>query len=440
MKSKLIVLSSMLILAALLLGACAPAAPAAEAPAAEEPAAEEAPAEEAAKEPIVFKLGMVGPFSGPSARIGTEMKDGALMAFEAVDYMVGDYKVEFVFVDSQSDPAKATQAYEQAIVQDGIQAGLLNWHSSVAVALMEVTAKYKIPHILGTGSTDIINQKYASDPEKYGYWTMKSWPIPSRMTVMYVEALEQAIEDGTFAPEEKTVVIYAEDTDLGRTVGNGFRDQFEAVGWTVLAQEYFPLGQTEFYPLLNKFKDLNPAVMAGTCTAPPSLAAIIKQSEEIGLKSVHISDGVGWIGGWYELIGKSSDFVLDQIPKFGSEKGKAFAKAFEEKYGYEPSASTGGIGYDAANIWIEIAKAVQAKGEELNSETIYNFIQEEIMTGNWTYTDGIVMKEWKWDMSTPPDPVLGRDYFIFPILQYFDGESFIVYPPDWADQPVKFRE
>ena len=56
------------------------------------------------------------------------------MALEEINSQIGKYKIEPVWIDSQSDPAKASQAYEQAVVQDGIQAGVLNWHSSVAVA------------------------------------------------------------------------------------------------------------------------------------------------------------------------------------------------------------------------------------------------------------------------------------------------------------------
>ena len=84
----------------------------------------------------VFKLGVDGPFSGPSALTGNEFKASVTMALEKINYQIGKYKIEPVWIDDQSDPAKGTQAYEQAVVQDKIQAGILNWNSSVAVALM----------------------------------------------------------------------------------------------------------------------------------------------------------------------------------------------------------------------------------------------------------------------------------------------------------------
>ena len=215
----------------------------------------------------VFKIGVLGPFTGPSARTGDEFKTAAEMALENIDYTVGDYTIEPVWVDSQSDPEKATRAYEEAIVQDGIQAGVLNWHSSVAVAVMEVNAKHKVPHFFGFGATEVVNEKFNSDREKYGYWTTKGWPTPDKLSQNYVTALEDAIAAGSWNPAEKTAAIYGEDTDWGRSFGDGIASQLEAAGWTIKDRQYFPIEQTEFYPLLNKFKDENVALVAGTSKA-----------------------------------------------------------------------------------------------------------------------------------------------------------------------------
>ena len=384
----------------------------------------------------IFKLGFLGPFSGPSARTGEEFKDAATMAFEVIDWKIGDYKIEPVWIDSQSDPAKATQAYEQAIVQDGIQAGVLNWHSSVAVACMEVTAKHKIPHIFGFGATEVVNETFASDPAKYGYWMLKGWPTPAKLSIFYVQALEDAIASGTWTPENKTVAIYGEDTDWGRSFGAAIKGQFEAAGWTIVDEQYFAIDQTEFYPLLTKFKDLNPAVIAGTSTAAPSFSAFIKQADEVGIKSLIIADGLGWVGEWYELTGSSSNYVLDQIPGWASEKSQQFADDFEARWGIEPSPSSAGLSYDGSSLFIAIAQATLDEYGELTSENIYNFIKDNVWTGEWSFTDGIVMTEYKYTSETSPDPVVGKGYYIFPVLQYQDGVGKIVYPPEWAEQEL----
>ncbi len=446
MKVKILALLSVVMLLVTLSAGCAAppptAAPAAEAPVevTEAPAAATEAATEAPAAQEVFKLGVQGPFSGPAAQTGDEFKGSVNMAFDAINWQIGKYKIEPVWIDCQSDPAKGSQAYEQAVVQDGIQAGILNWHSSVAVSLMEVTAKHKIPHFFGFGATEVVNETFASDPEKYGYWMVKGWPSPAKLSISYVQALEDAIAEGTWTPEAKTVAIYGEDSDWGRSFGGAIKQQLQDAGWEVVTEEYFALDQTEFYPLLNKFVDLNPALVAGTSTAAPTMSAFIKQADEVGLQSLIIADGLGWFGDWYDLTGASSNYVLDQIPGFATEEGQKFAQDFEERWGFPPSPSAAGLAYDGSRFFIALAEAVIEQHGELTSETIYNFVKDKVWTGEWTYTDGIVMSEYKYTAETVPDPVVGKGYYIFPVRQYFDGEGKVIYPPDWAVQKLSPKQ
>ena len=435
MRLKRYTLVAIFIILALLFAGCAPATqePAAEEPAAEEPGEAEEPADEPMEE-MVFTIGVLGPFTGPSARTGEEFRVSSEMALEAIDYTIGDYTIEVVWIDSQSDPEKATRAYEEAVVQDGVQAGVMNWHSSVAVAVMEVTAKHQVPHFFGFGATEVVNEKFDSNPEKYGYWTSKGWPTPVKLTVNYVEALENAIADGTWAPESKTVAIYGEDTDWGRSFGEGIAGQLEDVGWEVVDRQYFPIEQTEFYPTLNSFKDQGVALVAGTSTAPPSISAFIKQADEVGLESMIIADGLGWVGEWYDLTGDASNYVIDQIPGFASDAAKDFAVAFEEKSGLQPSPSSGGLSYDGMNFFIKVLQTTFEDYGELTSEAVYQTVQDKVWTGEMTFTaeDGaIVMQEY--DFSNPPDPVIGGDYYTFPVLQYMDGDQVYVFPESIAE-------
>jgi branched-chain amino acid transport system substrate-binding protein len=424
----------------------APQAAATEAPKAAEPtaapAAAEATAAPAAGAPTkVFKLGVDGPFSGPGAKNGEEFKRSFQMAMESINYTIGDYKIEPVWIDDQSDPAKGTAAYEQAVVQDKIQAGILNWNSSVAVALMELTAKYKIPHFFGFGATEVVNETFASDPEKYGYWMNKGWASPSKLTISYVLALEDAIAKGTYKPEKKTVALAGEDTDWGRSFIKAIKGQFEEKGWEIVAEEYFPIDQSDFVPLWNKFKESDPAVLVLSSVVTPVSSAAIKQADQVGLKSLIIADGLGWAGNWYELTGKASNYVLDQIPQLASDKAKAFATAYETKYGDKPSPSAAGLAFDGTNYFIAMAnEVIKQNNGELTSQGIYDFVRNNIWTGKWTYKDGIIMQEYQYTPETVPDPVVGAGKYMFPVLQYFDGQSTIVYPPDVATQELKAKE
>ncbi len=392
-----------------------------------------------APEEKVLKIGVEGPFTGPSARTGEEFKGSVQMAFEAINYKVGDYKIELVWIDDQSDPEKGTRAYEEAVVGQGIQAGFLGWHSSVAVAQMEVTAKHKIPHFFAMGATGLVNEKFNSDVDKYGYWMTKGWPDPSKLSIAYVNALEDAIKAGTWTPSEKKVAIYGEDTDWGRSFGGAIKKQFEDAGWTVVSEDYFTKEQTEFTPLLTRYKDEGVPVLAGTSTIPPSISAFIKQSDDVGLKSLIIADGLGWVGEWYNLTGSSSDYVVDQIPGWTTDEAKKFATDFEAKWGITPSPSAAGLSYDFANFFIKVLQTALQDYGELTSETIYKVGKEKVWTGQLTFTDGIVMSEYKYTAETIPDPVVGKGAYIFPVLQYHGGDSMVIWPDEWKSGDIEAK-
>lgn len=435
---RLALLSLILVLAFAFSGCASPATPAPAAPApaatAAPVAAEPAQATQAGAAPgKVFKLGVEGPFSGPGAKTGEELRNAFVMAMEAIDYTIGDYRIEPVWIDDQADPAKGAAAYEQAVVQDKIQASILNFNSSVAVALMELTAKYKVPHFFSFGATEVVDETFHSDPERYGYWMLKAWPSPTKLTLSYVLALEDAIDKGVYKPAKKTVALAGEDTDWGRSYIKAIRVQLEEAGWEVVGEEYFPIDQSDFIPLWNKYKEADPALAVVIAVAAPVSSAAIKQADQVGLKSLIIGDALGWAGNWYELTGKASDYVLDQIPQLATDKAKAFAEAYEARFGAKPSPSAAGLGYDGTNFFIALAKDVmKANSGELTSEGIYNFVKDNVWTGQWTYKDGIIMPEYQWTPDTVPDPVVGAGKYLFPVLQYFDGESVIIYPPDIA--------
>jgi branched-chain amino acid transport system substrate-binding protein len=422
------------ILLSLILGACGGATPQA---ATQAPAATEPPEEK------VLRVGLEGPFTGPNARVGEEFFDAATMAFDKVNWKIGDYTVELVKIDDESDPEKATRAYEEAIVRDKIQVGLINWHSSVAVALMEVVAKYKIPHFFGFGATELVNEKYQSDPEKYSYWMGKTWPMPAKLSIAYVETIQDAMELGLWDPPSRKAAIFGEDTDWGRSFGAALRDQLIDAGWEITSEDYFALGEVEFYPLLNKWKSAGVSLIGGTSTGATSYAALIKQSREVELPVLIVADGLGWIGEWYELTGDASNFVLDQIPQWTTPEARAFRDDFETRFGITPSPSAGGQAYDMTNFFIKLANETLTAFGELTSASLYQMGQDKLWQGELVFTraDGaIIHEQYKYTPESIPDPVVGLGNYIFPVIQYTGGEGKMVWPDVWQEAELQIPD
>jgi branched-chain amino acid transport system substrate-binding protein len=422
----------LVLILSLVVGACAPAVPSAQPAEPAEPAVPAAPPADAK----VLKVGVLAPFTGPSARVGEEFKGAVTMAFDAIDWTVGDYTIEVVWIDGESDPEKATRAYEAAITRDGIQVGLLNWDASEVIPLMDLVAKYKVPHFFAMGTSEDIDLKYKSD-EKYSYWMGKGWPTPSKLTINYVNALEDAINLNLWAPAEKKVVLYGNDDEWSRGFAQAIGSQLTDAGWEIVDEVYIPIGETDFYPMLTKIKSLDVPLMAGTMDDAAGFPAMIKQAREKDVKSLIVADGLGWVGEWYNMTGNASDYSIDQIPGWATPKAVAFKDEFTERWGIEPSPSSAGLAFDETNFFIKVLQQTFADTGELTSESIYNTGKEKMATGQLTYTDGILMKEYKFTTESMPDMVVGKGYFVFPVIQYFDGVGKTVWPDEIKEQELQ---
>ena len=390
----------------------------------------------------VLKVGVLGPFTGPSAKTGSEFKGSVTMALDKIGSKVGDYSIEVVWIDSQSDPAKATGAYSEAAERLGIQAAVLNWHSSVAVAVMDVAAQYKVPHMFGFGAAATVNEKWVAEPDKYSYWGGKGWPVPGKLMAGYAEAVNNAVDKGIFTPEKKLAAVACEDTDWGHSAGESMAQEFEKRGWEIVAKDYFQTTQTDFYPLFSKYKKKGVTMLMSTSTAQAATAAFIKQVREVGLKSMVVIDGLGWSGEWYDMTGAASDTVLDMIPQLTTDAAKQWAQTFEEQFDMKPSPSAGGLAYDGMNFFIKLLQRTHELHGELTKETIHKTMVDEVNTGKLTFSkdDGaIIMNEYRYSEETMPDPVIGVDAFFFPVIQYKGGKGDIIYPADWAVREFEIK-
>ncbi len=377
-----------------------------------------------------INIGLEGPFTGDAAAAGQELKNATQMAFDAINWQVGSYKLNPVWIDDGTDPAKGTAAYEQAAVSQKIQAVFGGWNSSVAVALMDVAAKYQIPSFFSCGAANTVTDKWRSDPTKYGYWVAKCWPDPAKLVVAYEEWLKAGIADGSIKVPDKTFAVYGEDTDWGRSFGQALGSLLVADGWTKKSEDYFPLSTTDFTSLVSRWNADKDSLIVGTTTSGSVYAALLKALQDSGNKSIVIADGMGQDAQFYKNIGSASDYVIDSTPSWSKTNGQQFIDAYKAKYGVAPSAQAAGLAYDYANFFIKVLQSTLTDQGSLTSATIYKEAQDKLWTGQLTYTSGAVMSSYDYSKDSIPNPVVGAGHFIFPVIQWVQGKATVIFPTD----------
>ena len=384
----------------------------------------------AAEKEKVLKVGVLLPMTGDQAQVGTEMYNACQMALEETDYKVGDYKLDVKLYDHTTDPEKGSLALENAIVKDGIDVAFLNWSSSVALASMDIVARYKIPYYFPFGATGAIDDKWNSDPEKYSYYIGKGWAQSKYLSYAYAEVVNSAIEQGSWTPRNKKAVIFGDDTDYARGCCAAMKEALTASGWEVVFEDYFAMNTTDFVTVLGKMKNLDASLIASSIDVPAAAAAFLKQAREVDLNSLMICDDLGAVANFHELTGSASDYVIDQSPKYTNQAGYDFSAAYEKKYGTVPAAGSAGLAYDYTHLFIKCCEGALEKYGELNSETMYQYAQEVLMTGQVSLDDGVVCPRLKFDKSSKfaPGPIVGEDDYIFPVIQYFEGKGTAIWP------------
>lgn len=387
-----------------------------------------------------LKFGVSAPLTGPFSKTGIETKDAVTLRLEELDYQLGDYKLVPVWIDDQGDPERGVRAYEQAVISDKIQASLFCNFSSVAVAEMEIAAKYQIPHFVSWGASQIVDEKWHTD-DKYSVW-LKGFPQPVKMSIAYVEAIENMISTGAWEPSAKKFYVYGEDNDWGRAIGTGMGAEFEKAGWERVGEDYFKPGETDFYSLLSKMKSSGATVLVGTVNSAPSSSSFVKQAREVNVPALIVCEAVSETGDFYQLTGDASNGVLDCRAAYlnDPQRGEEFNKKFEERFGYPTSAANGGFNADCFDYFLKIVEETDKKYGDVNSETLYKFSLEEIQTGNFTWSEGMVMPEIRYSPDTLPDPVVAKDAYYNPVLQFEDGVPHIVFPTEYATKEFEIPD
>lgn len=378
----------------------------------------------------VLKVAVCAPLTGTGARAGTGFIESTKMAFEDIDYKVGDYTIEMITVDLTDDPEKGALALEQAIVRDGAQVATQGWFTTGAMASMDVVARYEIPYLFNYGAGQSIDEKYATDPDYYKYYIGKTYPLTDFIAVEYRDLVVEAMESGAISGD-KTICLYGEDTDWARSLGANYRKYFEEAGYTILTEDYFAAGTTDLYAILSKMQAAGPTLVAGTINTPATAAAFTKQAKEINLGLPIIMQCLNESAEWRDLCGDSAEGVIDQWPGWKDQRGQDFCDRWEKRMGYAASITTEGVAYDNALLFIDALQKCYDMYGVLDTESILKFGWEEINGGNYSF-DSIIQPAYRWEPGSI-SPVVGQDAFFNPLGQVQGGEFVTIFPAERAE-------
>ncbi len=293
------------------------------------------------------KIGLMLPYTGTYAALGTAITNGFKLAIEENGGKLAGREIEYFVVDDESDPAKAPDNANKLIKRDNVDVLVGTVHSGVALAMSKVARDNNTLLIIpNAGADDITGPLCAANVFRTSF--SNSQPGVAMGKVM----AEQ---------KKKTAVTITWKYAAGEESIGGFKEAFEAGGGKVVKELYLPFPQVEFQALLTEIASLKPDVVYAFF-AGGGAVKFVKDYAAAGLNKTIPLVGPGFLtDGTLEAQGESAQGLLTTL-HYGDglnlPKNNAFRAAYMKAYKAEPDVYAVG-GYDAAQLLIVGMNAVK---------------------------------------------------------------------------------
>jgi len=294
-----------------------------------------------------IKIGFISPTTGFAAADGTSALQSAQLAVKMInaDGGVLGRQLELVYYDDSAKPDQASSLARKLIEQDKVVAGISGSYSGATRAAAPIFQEANLPMLAA----------YAIHPEI----TATGDKIFRVGTLAGVEGRVGAELAGTVL-NAKTVAILTIDNDFGVSLTEGFKAHAADLGLEIVAEEKYPLGETEFRPIIGKLKAANPDVVYATGYYNEA-ANFVSQAKDEGLTAQIIGQEGYDSPKFVELAGPASEGVIittDLNRDSDNAMTKKFLTQYKAEYG-EDADMVGASAFDAVQV---LAYAIKTAG------------------------------------------------------------------------------
>ena len=285
-----------------------------------------------------LKVGLMLPATGTFAALGTAIDNGFRLYVAEQGGRLGGREVEYVRVDDESDPAKATDNINKLIKRDNVDVVVGSVHSGVAMAMAKVAKDTGTLLIVPNAGADAVTGPMCA-PNIFRS-SFSNWQPGYAMG-------EAMAKKG----HRKVVTItwkYAAGDEMVR----GFREAFTKAGGAVVKELNLPFPNVEFQALLTDIAATRPdAVFA--FFAGGGGVKFVKDYAAAGLKSGIPLYGTGFLtDGTLEAQAADAEGLLTTLhyaDSLNTPRDNAFRLAYAKAYKLQPDVYAV-QGYDAAQM------------------------------------------------------------------------------------------
>ncbi|SFB84454.1 amino acid/amide ABC transporter substrate-binding protein, HAAT family [Polaromonas sp. OV174] len=291
-----------------------------------------------AQAPAKLKVGLMLPYTGTYASLGTAIENGFRMYVAEQGNKLGGREIEFVKVDDESDPSKATDNVNKLIKRDNVDVLIGTVHSGVAMAMAKVAKDTGTLMIVPNAGADAVTGAMCA-PNIFRS-SFSNWQPGYAMG-------EVVAKKG-----HKKVVTITWKYAAGDESVRGFKEAFEKGGGKVVKELSVPFPNVEFQALLTEIAATKPDAVY-TFFAGGGAVKFVKDYAAAGLKKSIPLYGAGFItDGTLEAQGNDAEGLLTTLhyaDALGTPRDNSFRLAYAKNYKLQPDVYAV-QGYDAAQM------------------------------------------------------------------------------------------
>ena len=285
-----------------------------------------------------LKVGFMLPATGTFASLGTAIDNGFRLYVTEQGGKIAGREVEYVRVDDESDPAKATDNVNKLIKRDNVDVIVGTVHSGVAMAMAKAAKESgTLLLVPNAGAAAVTGAMCAPNIFRSSF---SNWQPGYAMG-------EVAAKKG-----HKKIVTITWKYAAGDETVKGFKDAFEKGGGSVVKELNLPFPNVEFQALLTEIAATKPDAVF-TFFAGGGAVKFVKDYSAAGLKKTIPLYGSGFLtDGTLEAQGADADGLLTALhyaDNLNNKRDQAFRLAYAKTYKLQPDVYAV-QGYDAGQM------------------------------------------------------------------------------------------
>ena len=294
-----------------------------------------------------IKIGMMLPYTGTYAALGTAITNGFKLAIAENGGKLGGRDIEYFTVDDESDPAKAPDNANKLIKRDQVDVLVGTVHSGVALAMAKLARDNNTLLIIPNAGADEITGPLCAANVFRSSFSNSQFGI----------AMGKVMADQT----KKTAVTLTWKYAAGDESVGGFKEAFEAGGGKVVKALSLPFPQVEFQSYLTEIAALKPDVVYAFF-AGGGAVKLVKDYAAAGLNKTIPLVGPGFLtDGTLDAQGDAAQGLLTTLhygDGLNNPKNNAFRDAYSKAFATAPDVYAV-QGYDAGQLLIAGVTAVK---------------------------------------------------------------------------------